>query len=81
VITHGARGFSNKAAVPVIGMESVPDLDVFDLMLRMIKETAVTDERILVTRENGELRRDAGAIPTHDFVNESDCLFTLGKNA
>src|SRR5438132_1340982 len=81
VISHGARGFSNKAAVPVIGMESVPDLDVFDVMLRMIKETAVTDERILVTRENGELRRDAGAIPTHDFVNESDCLFTLGKNA
>src|SRR5207247_2112242 len=76
-----AREFSNKAAVPVIGMESVPDLDVFDVMLRMIKETAVTDERILVTRENGELRRDAGAIPTHDFVNESDCLFTLGKNA
>jgi len=81
VITHGARGFSNKAAVPVIGMESVPDLDVFDLMLGMIKETAVTDERILVTRDNGELRRDADAIPAHDFVNESDCLFTLGKNA
>jgi len=81
VITHGARGFGNEAAVPVIGMESVPDLDVFDLMLRMIKETAVTDERILVTRDNGELRRDADAIPAYDFVNESDCLFTLDKNA
>jgi len=81
VITHGVRGFSNEAAVPVIGIESVPDLDVFDLMLGMIKETAVTDERILVTQDNGELRRDADAIPAHDFVNESDCLFTLGKNA
>ncbi|HEX3619344.1 MAG TPA: hypothetical protein VHU16_03140, partial [Candidatus Udaeobacter sp.] len=47
VITNSARGFGNEAAVPVIGIQSVADLDVFDAVLRMIKETAVTGNRVL----------------------------------
>jgi len=81
VITNSARGFGNEAAVPVIGIQSVADLDVFDAVLRMIKETAVTDDRILAARDYGKLRRDASAIPAHDFLNERDCLFAFGENA
>jgi len=81
VITHGARGLSNEAAVPVIWMQSVADLDVFDPVLRMIEETAVTDDHALATRDDGKLRRDAGAIPAHDFLDESDGLFAFGENA
>jgi len=81
VITHGARGFSNETAVPVIGVQSVADLDVFDAMLRVIKETAVADECVLAAPDDGKLRRDAGAIPAHDFLDESDSLFAFGENA
>jgi len=56
VITNGARGFSNEAAVPVVGMQSIADLDVFDGMLRMIKETAVTYNPVLAARDDGKLR-------------------------
>jgi len=81
VITHRARGFSNETAVPVTGIESVADLDVFDPVLRMIKETAVTDNHVLAARHDGELRRNASAIPARDFLDESDGLFALGENA
>jgi len=81
VISDGARTFSNQAAVPVIGIQSIADLDVFDAMLRMMKETAVTDNRLFAPRDYGKLRRDAGAIPAHDFLNERDGLFAFGENA
>jgi hypothetical protein len=81
VITNSARGFGNEAAVPVIGIQSVADLDVFDAVFRMIKETAVTDDRILAARHDGKLRRNAGVIPAHDFVDESDGLFAFSENA
>jgi hypothetical protein len=47
----------------------------------MIKETAVTDNRVLAARDYGKLRRDASAIPAHDFLNERDGLFAFGENA
>jgi len=50
-------------------------------MLGMIKETAVTDYRVLGTRDDCKLRREAGAIPAHDFLDESDGLFGFGENA
>lgn len=81
VIAHGARGFSNESAVPIIRIESVADLDIFDPVLRMIKEPAVTDRRALAARDNGELRWNAGLVPAHDFFNESNGLFAFGENA
>jgi|SRR5438046_3549677 len=81
VITDGARGFSNKAAVPIIGMQSIADLDVFDAMLWVIKETAVTNNRVLAPRDDSKLRRNAGAIPANDFLDESDGLFAFSENA
>jgi hypothetical protein len=36
-------------------MQSIADLDVFDAMLRMIKETAVTDNPVLAARDDGKL--------------------------
>ena len=80
MIADGARGFSDEPAVPVIGIQSVADLDIFDAMLRMIKETAVTDNRVLAARDDGKLRRDPGAIPAHDFLDENNGLFALGEN-
>jgi hypothetical protein len=81
VITHRARGFSNEATVPVIRIQSVADLDVFDVILGMVKEAAVTDDCVLAARYDGKLRWDAGAIPVHDFLDESDSLFAFGENA
>jgi len=81
VITDGARGFGDEATVPVIGMQSVADLDVFDGMLGVIKETAVTNNRVLAARDDGKLRRNAGAIPVHDFLDEGERLFALSENA
>jgi len=62
-------------------MKPIADLEVFDAVLRMIKETAVTDNRVLAARDYGKLRRDASAIPVHDFLNERDGLFAFGENA
>jgi hypothetical protein len=81
VITHSARGFSDKTAVPVIGIQSIADLDVFNAMLRVIKETAITDNCVLATGCDCKLRRDTRAILVHDLLNESDSLFTFGENA
>jgi len=55
VVTDSTRGFGNEAAVPVIGVQSIADLDVFDTMLQMIKETAVTDDRVLAALDYGKL--------------------------
>jgi len=81
VIAHSARGFTNEAAIPIIGMQSVPDLD-FPRHFRVLKKPAVTDNPLFTTRDNGKLRWDAGAIPTHNFLDESDSLFfAFGENA
>ena len=80
VIAHGARAFSDEPAVPVVGIQSVADLDVFDAMLRMIKKTAVTNNRVLAATDDGKLRRNSSAIPAYDFLDESDRLFALGEN-
>jgi len=58
-------------------MQSIADLDVFDAVLRMIEETAVTDNCILAARDDGKLRWDSGAIPICDLVDESDGFFVL----
>jgi len=62
-------------------MKPIADLEVFDAVLRMIKETAVTDNRVLAARDYGKLRRDASAIPARDFLNERDRLFAFGESA
>jgi len=80
VIAHSARGFGDEAKVPVIGIQSVPDLDL-TRHFSVMKKTAVTDDRFLATRDNGKLRWDAGAIPTYNFLDESDSLFAFGENA
>jgi len=80
VIAHSARGFSDEAAIPVIGIQSVPDFDLAR-HFRVLKKTAVTDNPCFTARGHGKLRWDAGAIPTHNFLNESDSLFSLGENA
>jgi len=81
VITDGARGFSNEAAVPVIGMQSIADLDVLDGVFWVIKETAVTNDRVLAAGDDSKLRRNAGAIPANDFLDESEGLFAFSENA
>jgi len=80
VIAHSTRGFADEAAVPVIGMQSVPDLDL-PRHFSVMKETAVTDNRVLATWDHGKLRWNAAAIPPHDFVDKSDSLFAFGENA
>src|SRR5262249_25898876 len=81
LITHGMRSFSNEAPVPVSGIKPVPDLKVFDPVLRVIKETAVTDDRVFAARDDRKLRWNAGAIPAHNFLDKSDRLFPFGENA
>src|ERR1051325_7319457 len=62
VITHGARSFGNEATIPVIRIESVADLDVFDPVLRMIKKNRSNQpsdlRRAARRRTEKEFRRD-----------------------
>ena len=78
VIANRARGFGDQAAIPVIGMQAVTDLD-FPWHFSMMIKTAVTDNRVLATWDHGKLRWNAGAIPARNFLDESDCLFGFGK--
>jgi len=80
VIAHRTCGFSHEAAIPVIGMQAVPDLDLSWQFSMMIK-TAVTDNRVLATCDHGKLRWKAVAIPIHNFLDESDRLFAFGESA
>jgi len=80
VIAHSARGFGDETTVPVIRIQSVSDLDL-TRHFSVMKKTAVTDDRFLATRDNGKLGWDAGAIPTYNFLDESDSLFAFGENA
>jgi len=80
VIAHSARRFADEAAIPIIRMQSVPDLD-FLRHFRVLKKTAVTDNPLFTTRDHGKLRWDAGAIPSHNFLDESDCLFAFSVDA
>src|ERR1700741_2292627 len=62
-------------------MQSIPNLDVLDAVLGMMKETAIADQVIFIARDDCELRRSSSAIPPDDFFDESHCLFALGENA
>jgi len=80
VLAHSARRLGNEAAIPVIGIQPVPDLN-FTRHFSVMEKTAVTDDRVLATRDNGKLRWNAGMIPTYNFLDESDSLFAFGENA
>jgi len=80
VISHGSRCFGDEAPIPVIGMQSIPDLD-FSRYFRMMVKTTVTNDCVCVTGNNRKLRRHTRAIPTHYFFDKSHCLFSFGKNA
>ena len=80
MIAYSARGFGDQAAIPVFGMQSVPDLDL-SRHFRMMVKTAVTDNSVFATRHNGKLRWHSRAIPTHNFLDESDSLFAVGESA
>ena len=80
MIAHSARCFGDEATVPVIGTQPVPDLDL-TRHFSVMKKTAVTDDRFLAMQDNGKLRWDTGAIPTYNFLDESDSLFAFGVNA
>jgi hypothetical protein len=47
----------------------------------MMVKTAVTDNSVFATRHNGKLRWHSRAIPTHNFLDESDSLFAFGESA
>jgi len=80
VIAHSARRFSDKAAIPIIRMQSVADLDL-SRHFRMMMKTAVTDDCVRATWRDGKQRWGAGAIQGHHFLDHSDSLFAFGVNA
>jgi len=80
VIAHSARSFSDEAAVPVVGMQSVPDLDL-SWHFRMVKKTTVTNRRVVCAQDNGKLRRHTRAIPAHDFLNKINGLLAFAESA
>jgi len=80
VIAHRARGFGDEAAIPVIGMQSVADLDL-PRHFSMLEKTAVADNRILAPRDHGKLRWNARAIPAHHFLDKLNRLLSFGENA
>jgi len=80
VIANSARGFGDEAAIPVIGMQPIPDLDLSWQFSVMVK-TTVADDRVFSLWNDGKLRGNAGAIPADNFLDESDRLFAFGENA
>jgi len=80
MVADRARGFGDEAAVPVIGMQSVPDLDLPRHFSMMVKST-IPDHRVLIFSNHGKLRRNTGAIPLHYFLDKSNGLFAFGENA
>jgi len=81
MITHSARSLGDETAVPVIWIQAIADLDVFDAIVGVIEEAAVSDNCVLAARDDGKLRWDLGAIPVSHFLDESDGLLTFGENA
>jgi len=80
VLAYSARGFSDKAAIPVIGMQSVPDLDLSRYFWMMVK-TAVTNKNVFASRHDGKLRRNTRVVPAHYFLDEINRLLAFGVNA
>jgi len=61
-------------------MQSIPDLDL-SRQFRMMVKTAVTNNSVFATRNDGKLRRYTVAIPAHHLVDKLDRLLPLGENA
>jgi hypothetical protein len=80
VITNCECSFGEQAAIPVIGIQSVPDLDLAR-HFRMMVETAVTTNSVFATRDNSKLRRHIRAIPAHHLLDEINGLLSFGENA
>jgi len=80
VIANSAHGFGDETAIPVIGMQPIPDLDL-PRHFSVMKKTTVTNKRVVSAPDHGKLRWDAGAIPTHNFLDETDGLLAFGENA
>jgi len=80
VIAHSARSLCDEAAIPVIGMQSVPDLNL-SRYFRMMVKTAVTNNSVFAKRNDGKLRRHTRAIPPHHLLDEINRLFSFGENA
>jgi len=80
VIAYSARSFGDEAAVPVIGMQSVPDLDL-SRHFRMMVKTAVTKNCVFASQDNGKLRRHTRAIPAHHFLDKLNRLLSFGESA
>ena len=80
MIADSARGFSDETAIPVIGMQPISDLD-FSWQFRVMVKTTVADDRVFSFWNDGKLRRNAGAIPADNFLDESDRLLAFGENA
>jgi len=80
MIAHSAGGFADEAAIPVTGMQSVPDLDL-PRHFRMMVKAAVTNNSVFTAQHDRKLRRHTRAIPADDFLDESDGLLAFGVNA
>jgi len=80
VIAHSARSLSDETAVPVVGMQSVPNLDL-SRHFRMMVKTTVTNHSVFTTRHNGKQRGHTRAIPALHFLDEINRLLAFGVNA
>jgi len=80
MIAHSAGGFTNEAAIPVVGMQSVPDLDL-PRHFRMMVKAAVTNKNVFASRHDGKLRRNIRVVPAHYFLDEINRPLAFGVNA
>jgi hypothetical protein len=80
VIADRARSFGDEAAIPVIGMQWVADLDL-PRHFSVLEKTAVTDNRIFARRDHRKLRWNARAIPAHHFLDKLNRLRSFGESA
>ena len=79
MIAHRSRRFTREPLVPIIRIQPITDFNFVPTIDLLMKETAISNQLIIRTMNDGELRWKPAALPTNDFVQKGGGLLP-GKN-
>ena len=80
MITDGPRRFRGKAASPISRMKAIGDFQFLGAVDDLKEETAITNEAVVLPRNDRKLARQSFAVTRLNFLKKSRRLFP-GKNA
>ena len=81
VVAYRGGRFGRQAAIPVIGMQAVPDLDFVHLIHHLAKKSAIADQPVLVARDEREWTRQTFACWRDHAIEQKPCRLFAAKNA